>query len=697
MPVEFMQVAFAETYGGGVVNFGGSGNNNKYGGVWKANQVGFRVALNREEKNYLNGTEERRNALLEYYSSRWPTGYDLNQNTIYLFAQGAVDWMSGSNNVPSANRGLVATYTPGHSDPDFYNGKYKKSIIPYSTGNSAPTKNKFKEYALSQYGNQVSGLAAFGDNVWMAHMPTYSEAIAVLGYIFQQSGSQYEIDKKIQYYVDLGNTPDPKTGRTAKFQDDPSTLTAKQKFEISAGYAGLLMCFYSVIAADVDREGVASYFEEAINDYLGNKNIEQKPVTLVIDTAIAMVHTNMPDDANGISNDENKTYVISTIDMIQYAGLTKETEALTTEGNRILTYNPNAKYSTKELIKAMHEISVIELPASETFAGKGPGTPIRFLDSTKIGRYQSGVGRHPVNWGASAYYFNAGMGGRIRNKQLNGNGVQWGDYAGEWPGYLGYLKLDTAKEIYGFMFVGQHIENPVPDVSYYVDPKVMMGNDVCTDTVKTTDASNITVYIKGDSSLISAMNSRKDDPNFAGIKINATVYRTDYLNGMADENLHNPKQEMGELAAQLTTTLTRDDMIAKLQGAPFLLKDMTLYEKDYDKIEGSSQSYFYVYDIYLDITIDGETYYFGSKGTENQKDTDTQEIKDKRTEIVQKSSNGSKVNFAEVSVSALSKDIPLPEDTVITKPASPDITEIVNPSEQEKLEEQNQMLKRFGY
>ena len=692
MPAEFLQAAFAETLGKDTPSLGVAGVSNTAGGVYKGDQVGFRIQLSRDSENFLNGTQTQRDVVLNYYSNKWPDGYDYGNNTIFFAGHTMYEWLYDRVKPGNAanSGGNVGIYLPGAlSDARLpVYDTFRDLVIQGSTSTSVDLKNanKFKNYALQLYdAGTIKDLGDFGNNIWLwgngagitnQGFPSGSEALNVLSTIFARTGGTYKVVENINKFIE-GNS-------TGLFSKDPSLMTEREKFEVSAGYAGLLMCFYSVIASSdtPNRASTSSTFETGINDYLLNANTEQKPVTLVIDTAIAMVENPL------------YYYITPTIDMIQYMALTNETEVLTNHSGQIVNEN-KIKNDTKELIREMYQKAVNRVTFAEVFTGAengDTGKPIRFADYNfgNMTAYKS----HAISHAHDTFFFETdknsykGVIENTKNNKITTAGYATDDF----PGYLTYLRLDNTRDIYGFILVGNHLATPEPTMTYYVEDEIIVPPSGCSTEVQPSTLPKITVTIDGDSSFISSMNHRANDPNFTGIRMQATVKRTEYRNGFDDSCIYSVVEHVDMLEQQLNRTLLGEELLYLLSGNAIILEDTSLLTDNgenpiFEKSEVGTTSIRYVYDINIDVFIDKAEYYFGTPGSDDKE----------RTPFVVTSSDGTKYNFAEFVIPQLQKDIPMPEHIEIPKPSSSDTTEIFDPSEPENLAENNQMIKRHQF
>ena len=688
MPAEVMTAVFADGIGSTVQNDGPRGNENYLGGTAQTDSVEFRIVLSRNEKTYLNGTDEQRNKVISYYKSRWPNDSDLESNTIYLISPKTANWFNTYNSIPSGNRRWVAQYKPGEQGLSFFAGYYRSLLIDLTNGNpsSSVPDNPFKEDVMNAYYNgdinSLSDLAV--GNKWLDYMPSASEAMSVLNYIFAQVGGSYQVDSRLTNVIER-KTTHYNFDVENNWRKDPSLLDADRKMDISAGYVGLLTCLYSVITSTYNysfnqehidttddevgvREKVGGTYFDAINDYLLNANSEAKPVSLIIDTASGFVYQN------------DKNFILADIDYLQFVGLAQQNEALTNPNNEILANNSAANGNTRQLLTTMYNMSLNRKSWKDYYAGRGPSAVVRYLDYY-LGRMDE-ISHAPMQWAYSAQFFDNQI---LRTRDGGAyNGQHTGTSTSDYSGKIEHILFDGTKGsgTSGFMIIGNHFVNPVPEVSYHVDSTVDVLVKDCKEDTNIENPPVITVSIKGDSSLISALNSRKDNPNFEGVKIDSEIYRTVYKNGWDDNNIIDTRKQITELENQLDGVLNGDDMIAKLQNEPFILKDTTVIGDKLTRDKGAAGSYRYRYEINIDVTIDKQTYEFNYEDIvlKGRNDTDREYY-----------------DFAEINLPPYTGMLGVPEDIVVVKPTSTDTTEIVDPSKDENLRENTQMVKRMEF
>ena len=695
MPAEVMTAAFADggnMVGSSVQNDGPRGTKNWAGGTGQTDSVEFRVVLSRNKNTYLNGTQEQRDKVVSYYKSRWPSDSDLESNTIFLLSYTSANWFNTWNKTKAGQRRWVGAYHPGQQGLSFYAGYYRSLLLDLvdvgSAGNNAATTyreylktaNSFKNKVMAEYGTSITSMSDLAkDNRWLNYMPSAEEARKVISYIFEQnSGGSYNVDERITAFIE-GNDA------VGCWTKDPSELNADQKMRISAGYAGLLTCFYSFIASTYNyefnqqhmtetgdavgvREKVAGTYFEAINDYLLNANSEEKPVSLIIDTASSFIYQ------------EDKNFILPDIDYLQFVGLVEQNEALTNPDNQILANNSASKGNTRQLLTTMYNMALTRKSWKDYYAGRGPSANVRYLDYY-LGRMGE-LAYAPMQYSYTAQFFNKQMLRTVDGGAYNGQHT--GTRQVRFSGKIEHLLFDGTQGsgTSGFMIIGHHIVNPVPEVSYHVDSTVDVLTRDCNVETTIENPSTITLSIKGDSSLISALNSRKENPNFEGVKIDTEIYRTVYKNGWEEGNIVDARKQMPELENQVDGILNGDDMIAKLQNEPFILKDTTMIGDKLTRDTASDSSYRYKYEINVDVTIDRQTYEFNYE------------------DIVLKGRGGADrdyYDFAEINLPIFTNMLGKPEDIVIVKPSSIDTTEIVDPSKDENLRDNTQMVKRMGF
>ena len=602
MPISLLPEVSADMLGTDTNNRTRVGTPSAEGGYINKGTMIYRVILSRDKNLLLNGTEERRTNVINYMSNKYPKSQNIESDTLFLWDQKIYN--------SAKTRGLsvgVATYTPASLN---YTANYSPNYTSLNIGitSYSAATNTFKKKAMDAYdAKTIKDISDLANKGWEKYLPSLSDAQKAIGYIFGNSGG-YDVDTKMCKFVDTNF----RTTNIAQLND-------REKFSVSAGYGGLLACLYVVSKQDSNRTAVTSSYAQALDDYFASTNLIDKPVTLIIDTGIGIVID---------SSTPTQSFVIPTIDYIEYSMLTETHFSLTeaTNSGFIATKYRDRQYNTREMVKAMAIESYTARPYSTTYATKGSSGIIRFVDMG--GKMEKVRG--------------TAMGRIVQVPQFTDGAyrIQYGDkiYFNTYDpvGYLGSITFSNS--IKGFLVAGINLSNPVPDLTYIVESTVNHSTELCDPEVTSTSPAKITLKFNGDSSLISSLSSRKDDPNFAGILIEPHVYRTEYKNGMDAGNIVEAKTEKADSNAQIQTKLN-DDMMLYLQGQPMQIVDAEVMGRTYMKEEGAAQSIIWKYEIDLKITIDKAVYEY------------------KADEIVSRTSNGVLQNYAELQVPALTNRV----------------------------------------
>lgn len=612
------------------------------GGVYSTEKPVFRVALSRDADNYLDGTQVQRDQVIQNYQDKYPSQADYSATSLFLWPGEMYDSAKGKG----YNGGVISMgkYEKGgvgklswYSDP-------KHASLNIRLGGAGTPNNTFKTKVLAAYNAKtIQDVGSLANQGWKNYLPTLTEAQNLVNYIFARVGNGYQIDTRIKTVV------------SQYMNMEPKNLTDAQKMDVSAGFGGLLASLYVISAADANRAAVTGSYVSALDDYFGNNNIKEKPVSLVIDTCMGIT-INGPDSWT--------TFALPSIDYIELALLSNTSSAIT-EGEEFVTLMyPASAGSTRNMVKAMADESTKTYPRSQTYATKGNNGVLRYADA--YGSYMNAVRSDTA------------LGRIVDVPQFSYSGIRidtnnnsfW--FGSKYNGFMDFLTFDN--NIKGFIIVGGHMSNPVPKVSFTVEDTVNMSGDVCSTETSATGPVQIALKFIGDSSLISSLEGRRSDQTFT-IQLKPTIYRTETTNG----NITKPKAEIAELEAKIPSVLTAEMMLFYLQGNPMMLYDDSIMLETYIKEEDGDKCIIYTYDIDLEVTIDKALYKY------------------KSNDIVTRTSDGKLNNFAELNIPAYADDVTLPEDIEIPKPSSTNTTDIMQPSENENLSEMTQMARRYEF
>lgn len=665
IPTEYLPDVSASAQGGdGALLTNNQIYNTDDQGAVTDNKIIFRVVLSRSKENFLNGTEEERLKVIETYKYKYPDMGNILTDTMYFVHY--ENWTDCARGGRGPIR--VAEYVNSVKDIQYYSTyEYNSRVFP--TSRSVSSTNAFKDKAIAAYNAKtIRSINDLANGKWNSpeYLPSLQQAKELIGYIFQRQGDyQYKVAERLKEVVDKN------------YQKDPSTLNESEKFNVAVGYAGLLTSLY-VLAKEYNdsefvyeckaayRESLISNYETAIEEYFVNANITEKPVSLIIDTCQLF--------SQGSNNGKvPMNFVIPSMDLIEFDLLASEWASIRAGDAFIKEKYPAAKGNTDEMILAMARQSVNDLPYQQTSATK-TGGPIRYADhGTRTVNYHA-----LFAWTYFLPYSNRGTAGANNINIKSDNAPYWLEAETVHMAFMDALIFDN--KVIGFMIASEHIANPLPTITFEVEDSGSLTRDFCATEVTVTSPNRLVLRFSGDSGLISSLLSRKEDADFAGIKLETKIYRTEYEgSGLAAGTPSTPKTEVGTLEGQVPKDITLDEMVEYLQGKPIILLDTDIMTKVFTKVPMVQYNYVYIYEIDVKITIDKAEYEF------------------KSDDIVMRDELNNKLDKAIIVVPGFYNDVPIPEDIVITKPSSTTTTDIINPSENENLEQSTQMIKRYEY
>ncbi len=721
--VMVMSIAPTEIFATSTYNFFGSmtgyqnaqGQSNWLGGIVSETDgdlsPAFRVTLSRQQENYLDGTEATWNNMYKYYSSAWPTTQDAEsssmffiENTTYSKMQSKVD-VGGYNN--GTNIGL-GSYTPGFLDIQWSSTDEIGDLIFQLSATSVEPTNTFLVNVMNDYNSKlISDMKDLNDLYWTNYLPTQAEADAFINYIFTSTGSgEYAVQSRMENFVSgIYNI-----GSNGPYVDSnlnemaPTEMTPKEKFVAAAAYGGLLACFYVKALDESDptvRSLLVASYESAINDYFSSENTEEKPVSLVLDTALNFT----------FDSTEKKVFVIPTIDYVQYGYLTQADFSLTMVGTTeyLTEQYPEAVGSSKQLINYMAAESVALRPTSTTYVETG-NSPIRNYDK---GGKMANISYNPFLWGQTFSQFGKtgtdtysdgvlgstyGLTRIISGSDNPYSGVEQKSYGlyGPWT----VFELDDSDDgIKGFYISSKHIGTPTPGLTYNVDPTLETVGDSCSEMVTPSQPAVLKFQFNGDSSLLSAVLGRIDDEDFEGATLDVEIireagYTETYTSDDVTSSYGVVTTQMTEMEDDLKGTYEGDALINLVSGEPIQVNDYSVMTDNLEKLKSGSRTYRYTYIMTATLKLDAiddaliETYpelaehqladgsyYFSMEDMVEKKITEE---------------GITYVNFADVLVPPLIDSLTIPDDIVI-QPASK------TPSADENLTENTQMIKRYSF
>lgn len=654
IPSEFLPTAEAELYGhnSGVIQIGGVGS--IHGGMlFKNNDYSypvFRVILSRDEGDYLNGTQERRDAVYNKYKVEYPDSKDMTSNTLFF-------WDSTLYNGAKRRSGVVGVTEYTYSGTDSINirntPEYTSLNIPLSTTTSYSTNNFKTKVMADVAAKKIVDIRGLSNYVWKNYLPTYEQALKNLSYIFADVGGgpvSFDVDNRINKFIG------------PYFTMESENLTREQKLDNSVGYGGLLADLYVVASADPNRARVAGAYAAALNDYFANSNVEEKPVALIIDTGMPIV---VDSTDFGI---QKCGFVMPTIDYMELGMLTTNDMAISNGETFLRTIGSSGAGSTRQMLRAMAQTSVDRKPRSTLYTGKGYGT-VRIADGYGGWNTTNIRTNHPLGRLWSVPQFDH------ERVDIEDDSVARFNYA-KWYGFLDLLALDDSRNIKGFMVVGNHSADPDPTFSFTVETTGRSTPDRCEREASPTSPNKIKLKLIGDSGVIAGLEDSEEV-----MKIVANIQRTtiSYADGSSIESgTVTEIMNMDTLESQINRTYNYTETLSYLQGGTIELSDYEIMEDKFTRLDTGAFVVAYKYTIDLELTLNGNVYNF------------------KSDEIVAKSDSGT-LDTATVTIKSYGDTVILPEDIEITKPGSTNTTEVIDPSENENLYELTQMIRRYEY
>lgn len=654
IPSEFLPTAEAELYGNnsGVIQIGGVGS--IHGGMlFKNNDYSypvFRVMLSRDRKDYLNGTQERRDAVYNNYKVQYPDSKDMTSNTLFF-------WDSTLYNGAKRRSGVVGVTEYTYSGTDSINirntPEYTSLNIPLSTTTSYSTNNFKTKVMADVAAKKIVDIRGLSNYVWKNYLPTYEQALQNLSYIFADVGGgpvSFDVDNRINKFIG------------PYFTMESENLTREQKLDNSVGYGGLLADLYVVASADPNRAKVAGAYAAALNDYFANSNVEEKPVALIIDTGMPIV---VDSTDFGI---QKCGFVMPTIDYMELGMLATNDMAISNGETFLKGIGKSGAGSTRQMLRAMAQTSVDRKPRSTLYTGKGYGI-VRIADGYGGWNTTNIRTNHPLGRLWSVPQFDH------ERVDIEDDSVARFNYA-KWYGFLELLALDDSRNIKGFMVVGNHSADPDPTFSFTVETTGRSTPDRCEREASPTSPNKIKLKLIGDSGVIAGL---EDSEEVMKIKSNIVRTTISYADGSSIESgTVTEVMNMDTLESQINRTYNYTETLGYLQGGTIELSDYEIMEDKFTRLDTGAFVVAYKYTIDLELTLNGNVYNF------------------KSDEIVAKSDSGT-LDTATVTIKSYGDTVILPEDIEITKPASTNTTEVIDPSENENLYELTQMIRRYEY
>lgn len=642
-------------------------------GQISVNQVILRVYLSREKKNFTTGRQGESDALKEQYASTYPK-ID-SDYALYFMHPNHFDHMNkyGLGTTRTLRIGEYIPATHGFSSYEDTKGQIIKTndsqdSYDYEDAESNIPKNVFREKVLADPAvTQLSDIAA----TWVNYLPTYTEALGIVKYLFHPDDVNKSINGTLQVDVRLRQfaTQYNKEGKNNLLDYDVIHLTPDQRLFMSAGQLGVLTAIYVMLANNPDSEEIANYYRSAIDDYINAKDIEENPVSLVIDTCVLMVLNMEPVLPE-------QYCILPCMDYIEYTSYTSSNLSIKADPD-IFSQTLKEKYpsyvgSTRNFVVGMLEESRERFP--DTYAKDRANVVQRFADEFGYYKdYETNPFYHAkeIPQFSNMYY------------AINKEGVT--PVFENFYGFTDRLTLNGGA-IKGFMlYLFPYIAPNEPDLSFKVMDNLTVTDLDCDDaaTVKTPPTLNLN--FKGDATLTAILGAREaQDENFKVdiLKDKSSIYCTVLKNGISEASggtVYEAKELRQDLLAEIPDSFSGWEMTEYFSGKrDITIKDEKQLNKSFSKTD-STQTFAFVYEVNLTIKIDDNEYSF------------------KNEDIVVKGENNIPLNYAQCQVSRKLSSIPVPDDIEIPKPNGTMTTDIMQPSENEDLPNNTQLIQGYEY
>ena len=666
LPVDGLNVVNADSgiTQGNTNSIGGGGLSNPNGGGVVVSSVDgsynptFRVSINRHESVYNNGTPEVKEAMIEKFKYKYPHIDTYRESLLFE----AYDVPMG------VNKGS-AYYDASSKTINWSTVGEKRNIIVKlkSSPSDGVRLNKVKIKLLNEdgYGTPEKPISSLSGGAWQRYLDdiSYEEAILLWSYILGENSSGYHVDDRIDEVISIYVNEQP----------DLSKLETWKREDIAVGYVGVLMSLYKIAQVqNVDNTlgSIVGNYYIAIEEYLSNVNTKEKPVGIIIDTAIPMVLRNI--------SSEGAVYLhIPSIDYVEYTALIPEDASIQSKDGEQFVKNNIGKYSgiyaygkagikgvTRNQLIAGASESLEDIPLEETKYGDGPVTRIADYAPYETGKvrtdHQIELLKNPFCWGGTVPGWN-------RERLLVGRGwAESFDFSSSSvdAGFMEMMDFysDGTTDIDGFLITSYHIMEDEPKIYYTVASSLnKMRENQCDTTTYPGVANQITFVVKAGSGAISVLEARmKNGETDVTIDIKGNVMRETYVNGNLTED--GKKKEIVTLSNELKEVRTGEELLSFLKGAPQVLHDTTIFTDEFERDVAGGKIVTYKYYIEnLEVKIGTTAYKYG-------------------WEQICLQEYGVYMNYAEHSMSAFRIGGEPVEDIVIPKPSSITDLSIDNPS-----------------
>lgn len=657
-----------------IINTYGVGNlSGGVAGQISINQVILRVYLSRDKKNLTTGMAGSADEIKEKYASTYPQ-IDSDNALFFVhpshykhmrtYGLGTTRELNIGEYIPSQHsmmthadtKGQIIMANPSDTSYDFENAE---SNIP---------KNVFRDKVLADKSvTQLSDIS----KTWVNYLPTYDEACRIVRYLFHPDTVEASVGGTIQTDVRLRKfgTQTIKDGKDCNLLDyDVRHLTDAEKLFSSAGQLGVLTAIYVLLANEPKSEELANYYRSAIDDYINANNIQENPVSLVVDTCVLMVLDKPPEFSE-------QYCIVPCIDYIEYLCYTSPSMSVIDNpdvfSDKLKNNYPTYVGSTRNFVMAMIEESIKD--NNPSYATDNTSSVIRLAD--EYGYYNDYV-KHPFFHARKVPQFSQMY---YANKK---DGV--GGWSSERYGFMDRLNLNSGA-IKGFMlYLFPYIGINKPQINYKVMDNLTITDLDCDDSAMLKTPPTINLNLQGDAVLISILGAREaQDPSFKVevVKEKSSIYCTGVTGGisLATGKIYQNRELRADLLAQIPDSFSGWEMTEYFTGN----KDITIIDETKMNVPfpktDMTQTFAFIYEINLTLKIDDNEYVY------------------KWEDTVARGDNNIPLNYAQVQVSRKLTTIPTPEDIIIPKPSSTTTTDIMQPSENEDLSNKTQLIQGYEY
>ena len=478
--------------------------------------------------------------------------------------------------------------------------------------------NTFKTKVLAEYNaKRINGSTELANNVWKNYLPTEDDAYALVCYVFNYTtGFQSRVLETVSEW----------------FNSMAVDLTNEQKFDIAAGYTGLLSSLY-VVAKAQGADTLAASYETAINDYLSNNNIKQQPVTLLVDTCQLTVESG------------GNRYLVPSIDMLEFALATNSSYSiLDGDGAFLQTLEKNGERKTAirsssgrtsgfSLREQLEELAWASLDAYPFNTTKGYITGsndtnqkkiLRLSDMTNPGRmYTTSQVNNPLGLSLPVISLSAKT-DAVKDANGKARGSIWtttGDKAAwctwDWDSSDGHY-LDvfyTGEEGFldGWAILGSHFSDPTPTASFFVVDTIQGTPDTCEEYVQIITPSKLTITIGKGSDFLAYLDTLPEDSK---ISLSASISRKEYKDSLKSTPVevieHLTDLEDDLFLDQVSVEVFKSKVAGTISLEDSYFVDSNGAPKTYQRLKNNPMLVLFEYAVDLTLTIDNTVYEFKS-------------------------------------------------------------------------------------